>query len=101
MDYLIGRRMPSGPMRPCCRLRFDKGQILFEETDTDFGPSQAERTHILRHFADPTWTMEAFDHPNGAHVDTLVDLAPGTEAHFRAAVYKLPLPFSVRPGGSR
>jgi hypothetical protein len=95
--FRMGRDMDTGPYRPVCTLRFDEGNILFENEDPEHGPSAADRTVLLNHFAAPLEVRRPFEHADGPMVMGRVTLEPGTVEHFREACYKLPDPFRRMP----
>lgn len=97
-SYKIGRDIGRGPLRPSCTLRFKDGVITFSDEDPDHGPSTAERSLILAHFAAPVTVLR------DEQVDTRIALMretiePGTLKHFEQAVYQIPKPFGRLPVG--
>ena len=97
--YRIGRDAGPGPLVPAFDIRReDDGRILIDGEQDTHGPTDAERTAILRVMEQP---VRAFvgtgDDGHGGRVDAIGTIEPGTLEHFDNAVRRLPLPFYVMP----
>lgn len=97
--YRIGRAYATGPRHYAFTLgRDDSGLITITDEDAKHGPSTAERTAVLRYFGTPQRELLGSER-QGALVDDVVVLQPGTREHFDVAAHHLPRPFGLMPGG--